>query len=745
MTTTEKGGIAAALAAAGQDPDACRAVLEQEIQANDKHKKAKKTVQTPAAAAQTKQAAQTVQTASQTQPVSAPQYVDLADVITRETQAAMITLGCPTIDDLFDEDAARKIRGAVLRRIRTAVKRYNAIHPQEDGLKAPRDINIEMFYCIIEDTGDAARLVADEDAGEPGRIIVYHHTGPRAGTWQTWDESSNYLGLLKKRLGLVSNRQIKAIYDELKARLPERTMTLTVPDLVPMRNGMVKLLPLAPIMRSPTDWTAAKGAFEVTPYVLPDGSENPDYLEKYGRDSKYTWCHKWVTNFNPAAKDEILTGPDGKTWSVEQHFADTFPDKPGDARLIWEVMNFALRGTNGGVYIILCDGTQNLSGGGGKSTTALMVTYMLGAMYVTEVSMDDIGSRFGAADIDGKRAIISHETNGNHKPIEDSKRVKQLARQETISLEKKNKDIIFTRFVGMTIQCTNGPIKFAEKNESVWRKQAAIPFSVQFDDPLQGKKTQRDYIKTDFIQRREVREYLAYKALSLGPITEYTSEYLEANEYLIRDMRSAGSSVFTFLDDVMPRFVGNRIPRQYLFEIYGEWCRRHQFRNVVNWTTFKQDMAMWVNDHKDEWAYEEDKARLTSKDEEPILGEYRGTSNWVEYDPGQPVGGPRKWSREAKQRTYRGMLIRRGAPKPKNDQFVPPIILYQLYAAQVISAGHTPQTFAAWEAAGRPIPLYYIGTDGRAVYAGRMLSGDDMDTYTQETDAAAAAAAGDAV
>ena len=71
---------------------------------------------------------------------------------------------------------------------------------------------------------------------------------------------------------------------------------------------------------------------------------------------------------------------------------------------------------------------------------------------------------------------------------------------------------------------------------------------------------------------------------------------------------------------------------------------------------------------------------------------------------------------------------------------IPPIILYQLYAAQVSSAGHTPQTFAEWQAAGRPVPLYYIGSDGRAAYAGSMTSADNIAAYEQEAEKAAAAA-----
>lgn len=736
--TTEKGGIAAALAAAGQDPDACRELAQDSIAA-------KEATQAAGTAGQ-----QTIQTAQQ--PAAAPaaaKYVDRVDVIAQETKAAMISLGCPTLDDLFDEQEARRIRGAVLRRIRTAIKRYNFSQPTDDRLKQMSDIDTETFYQILENTGDLARLVVEEDADEPGRIIAYQHTGSGAGIWKVWNQKSNYIGRLKQLLGLTGRITAEVLYSELKARLPERKVTLDTKDhaYVPMHNGMVKLMPIAPLMHSPTDWDAATGAFEFTPYVI-HGRENPDYAAKYGRDTEYTWTEKWDTDFNPKATNVVLTGPDGYRWSFEQQLEQTFPDKPGDRRLIWEIINFALRGTNGGLYWFFVDGSNNLSGGGGKSTVAEIIRQVLGPKYVSEASIDEIGSRFGAAIMDGKRAIISNETNGNHKPISNSQRVKQLARQEAIAIEKKGQDIFYSHFHGATIQCTNGDIKFEEKSEALWRKHAAIPFAAQFDNPLDGEKTQRDYIKDDFMHRREVREYVAYKALSLGLIQGYTTEYVAANEGIIRAMRSNGSSVFTFLDEITGRFLGDRIPRQYLFDIYPDWCRRNQFRNVANGTTFKKDMAMWASDHRADWAYEDQaqtRLRATATPE-PVLGEYRG-EGWTDYEPGQHSGAPRRWSREARQKPYRGMLIRRAEAQQKQQQEaqnIPPVMMYQLYVAQVSSAGHTPQTFAAWEAAGQPVPLYYIGTDGRAVYAGRMISGDDMAAYEREA-AAAKAAAGDAV
>lgn len=730
--------IRAGAAASGIDPDAARALGRQGIAAD---------------AADAAAAAAQQPTAQTTQPqASGPQYVDRADAIAQETAAAMLLLGSPTLDDIMIEDKARRIRGSVLKRIRSAIKQYNANQPKDDQLNNLSEINNEIFYQILVNTGDLALLVVEQDAEEPGRIIAYQHTGSSAGIWRVWNPKGNQIGRLKKLLGLTGKTTPEMLYNELKARLPERKVTLDTKDhaFVTMRNGVVKLYHVAPIIHGPLDWEAGQGAYEFTPYLLPNGKENPEYARKYGRDTAFTWTEKWDTDFNPNAGNKILIGPDGYKWSVDQHFEQTFPGKPGDAHLVWEIINFALRGTNGGVYWIWTDGSENLSGGGGKSTTAEMVRQTLGPKYVAEAGMDEIGSRFGAAIMDGKRALISNETNANHKPIENSQRIKQLSRQETIAIEQKNRDIFYVKFTGMTIQCTNGDIKFAEKSESVWRKHKAIPFPVQYDNPLGDEQTQRDYIKDDFTHRREVREYVAYKALSLGLIDSYTKEYMNANEDIIRKMRAGGSSVFTFLDEITPQFLGDRIPVKYLGAIYPAWCRLNNYRNPANASTFQHDAKMWATDRKENWAYV-DQARLKANGEaEPVLGYYwnvEAARGWTAYENGKQQDAPRKWSKEARQKTHRGILARRTIKQPQQTAAaeqtapgIPPIILYQLYAAQVSSAGHTPQTFAEWQAAGRPVPLYYIGSDGRAAYAGSMTSADNIAAYEQEAEKAAAAA-----
>ena len=734
--------FAAAFAAAGKDVDAVRGEILAQMAAEDQQQ------QQQQAAASTKPSVV---------PLSAPVYMDLVDATQQAVEQVMHKprfYPVRLVDLLTDPDKARDLKADLLFELRIIVN--NQINPNKApkaALNPPLSMTDEGFIRILLETGDLARI------GSPAggwRLAYYSHKGPDAGIWKVIWPTGWEIGALRAHLGLTTNTQVKALYKQLIDRAPARAETYArdagevdqkkgnISALVPCQNGVVNIARVNPVFDGPAKWKADPAGFEFTPYCLPNGDENPEYLEKYG---KYTWLHKILTDFNPAAVNVTLTGHDGFEWSIEKGFDEIFSGHPEYARLIWEQFNFGYRGDNGGYYAFYCDGSENASGGGGKSTVAEAYAAVLGRDNVADASVEDLAGKFGAQIMAGKLAVIGQETNANHEPLKNTKFLKSMCREEPVRVEPKNVDAYSFRFCGFMVQCINGDLRTAEKSESFWRGLLMIPFSAQFDAPLSGRGVKRDYIKTDFIHRPEVREYVLLKALSLGDIQGYTPEYVDAARKTLLQMREASSTVFRFMNDTAPRLLGDKFPPLALYSIFVVWSRRNGYRNTPNYDTFMADLRTWIaSGHSAEWCIDPRQQRLGKKAKpEPVLAEYgndaavNGTWAGATVMP-HTEDAARAWSSSALAGRYVNMLCRRSNRQAQQDAAAPDTLLYALYQLHIEllqSQGQNvrPMPFDEWRKE-RPVPVYERANSSasRLQYAGIMISADNLAEY----DAAAA-------
>lgn len=748
--------FAAAFAAAGKDADAVRAEIVAQMAAEEQSAQTQK--KKKEAAQQQQQAATAASSQPAVLPLSAPVYLDLVDATQQAVNQVMHDPRfCPVrfADLLTDPAKARDLKAAFLFTLRIILnQQVNPNRDQGSALKAPLSMTDEGFTRLLLATGDLARIGSHAGGW---RLAYYSHTGDAAGIWTEIWPTGWEIGTLKAHLGLTGSTKIQELYKQLKDRAPGREESYAraegevskdavgaISTLVRCQNGVVDISRVQPVFDGPANWTADPAGFTFTPYCLPDGSENPEYVEKYGN---YTWLSKWPTDFNPGAANVTLTGEDGYEWSIDKHFKTTFAGHPEYARLVWEQYNFGFRGDNGGYYGLYADGTENASGGGGKSTTTEIFRRVIGAEYVADASIEDITGKFGASIMVGKLAVIGQETNANHEPLKNTKFLKSLAREEPVRIEPKNIDAYSFRFCGYMVQCINGDLRSAEKSESFWRSLLVVPFAAQYDAPLTGHGAKREYIKADFVGRREVREYVLLKALSLGAIPGYTEEFRGAALSTLLKMREASSTVFRFMNETAPRLLGDKFPPLALYAVFVVWSRRNGYRNTPNYDTFMADLRTWIaSGHSAEWCIDPRQQRLGKKAKpEPVLAEYgndaavNGTWAGATVTP-HTEDAARAWSASALAGRYVNMLCRRSNRQAQQDAAAPDTLLYALYQLHIEllqSQGQNvrPMPFDEWRKE-RPVPVYERANSSasRLHYAGIMISADNLAEY----DAAAA-------
>lgn len=474
--------------------------------------------------------------------------------------------GSLTYDQLADKETATEVRRAVIANVATSVDLDNAARQKGHTIAVPQTLDLHAVGEIMVRTGDIATT---ETVTGGGRIIIIrHHTGPMAGTWEMdADPKHHNLRRVADMLGLKP--QFKGMLADHIMDIAPTVQVDTDHDIVPMANGILDLR-----------------THGFTPYTRDNGEENPDYVSKYGqRVIVRKAAAAWDTN----AQDNTLIGPDGLGWSVEQHLRDVLGGNDAAVTIFWQACNFALRGISGGRTLWFMDSSENGGGGGAKSTTAAMIGALIGPKYTANLNVDKLQERFGLAGIIGKTLIIGNESNAGTKAVENAATIKALMRNEPVLVERKGQDVLEYRFDGLMIQCFNCTApRFSDKTGSFYRKICAIPFGARL-----GGKTERRYIADDFISRPEVIAYIARKALDLGAIERYDESALAALDGQIVAMRAAGSTVYAYCEEYMHTLAGEMIPVAAFYAAYGRWCRANGY-NGCSASSFEADLQQWM-------------------------------------------------------------------------------------------------------------------------------------------------------
>ena len=574
-----------------------------------------------------------------------------------------------TYDDLSRKSVAEMVKRDILDQVATNVKLDNAARDKDSKIYVPRSLDLHAVVRILVNTGDIATT---ETVPGGGRIIIVrHHVGDMAGIWEM-DGSPKPHGIrrIADMLGL-DDRQKSLLPDSITDIAPCISCA-NDPSVVPLRNGVYDL---------------RTGDF--TPYVTDDGKENPDYVAKYG---SMVMTRKNNALWDPDAQDTELVGPDGLTWSVEQHLHDVFGGNEAAEKIFWCACNFALRGISGGRTLWFMDSSENGSGGGAKSTTAAMIGAIVGRKYTAMINVDTLQGRFGLAGIIGKTLIIGNESNAGAKSIDNAAAIKSLMRNEPVIIDRKGKDIIEYNFTGLMIQCYNcASPRFADKTGSFYRKICAIPFGAKL-----GGSTERKYIADDMIYRDSVTSYIARKAMSLGNIDRYDTDALAALDDQIVAIRAAGSTVYSFCEIYMPTISGEMIPLPAFYSAYGRWCEDNGYKGCSA-SSFEADLQQWIsNGHDSDFSLDGAKRgdspkRLPrSAPPEQFLAEC-GTADWrrdINLRNTSMEEGAGEWSTSKYRTTVRKWIAKKSTTRTDINDIPYDRMLqdYRTFASQWIDA-----------------------------------------------------------
>ena len=357
---------------------------------------------------------------------------------------------------------------------------------------------------------------------------------------------------------------------------------------------------------------------------------------------------KIQTNYNPNATSPVITMPDGIDWTFDSWLDELTDHDPDRLTQMWQIITAAL---NPGRVYNKCVIFYSRQGNNGKGTLGQVLKNIIGDGLYSSVNIKNFGVRFRTQQLLGKILNIADE-NPVGAYIDGTDEFKAAITGDDIQIEAKGKDAYPMQVRMLNIQMLNGTLLTRDKSNSIYRRLLIVPFTHTFTG------CERPYIKRDYMDRTDVKEYILKRALKAPVVTEFV--VTKENEEALYRTKVENNSVFEFFDEFLPRFKWDVLPTKFLYDLYVSWMAKD---NANGKPVKKSAFVEYASDYlaeTNEWD-----ARLTQKDiikvgtrmdaDEPLITEYQLVDF---YDPDYKGNGRKLQRAFSRPKTTRGFVKR---------------------------------------------------------------------------------------
>lgn len=358
---------------------------------------------------------------------------------------------------------------------------------------------------------------------------------------------------------------------------------------------------------------------------------------------------KIQTNYNPNASSPTITMPDGLSWSFDMWLDELVDHDPDRLTQMWQIITAAL---NPGRVYNKCVIFYSRQGNNGKGTLGQVLKNIIGDGLYSSVNIKNFGVRFRTQQLLGKIVNIADE-NPVGAYIDGTDEFKAAITGDDIQIEAKGKDAYPMQVRMLNIQMLNGTLLTRDKSNSIYRRLLIVPFTHTFTG------CERPYIKHDYMDRTDVKEYILKRALESPIVTEFITT--KENDEALYRTKLENNTVIEFLDEFLPQFKWDALPPKFLYELYKSWMSKDNANGKpVKKSVFIEYATDFFND-TNEW-----NIRLAQGDkitvgqrmdaDEPLITEY----NLTDYmDPSYKGSDARIKRAFVRPKTIRGFVKRK--------------------------------------------------------------------------------------
>ena len=306
--------------------------------------------------------------------------------------------------------------------------------------------------------------------------------------------------------------------------------------------------------------------------------------------SDYVFTTKLKVNYNPNAVNVIIhNSDDGTDWDFDSWIMEVADDKE-IAEFLMQVISASVRPKvpfNKAVFF------YSRKGNNGKGTICQLIRNLWGAENCCSLSVADFDKDFMLTPILNASVVLGDENPVGY-TLDNADKFKQCITHDPVEINIKFQQPKKYTFWGLIIECINEILRFKDKTGSMARRELIIPFSKSFTG------AERKYIKTDYIARTEVLEYVLFKALNMN---FYDFSEPQACKEALIDQREMNDPIRQFWVEVKDQFVWELLPREFLYDLFKSWVKKNipncHIKGKRNFMDELTDIVMEDND----WQY----------------------------------------------------------------------------------------------------------------------------------------------
>ena len=489
---------------------------------------------------------------------------------------------------------------------------HNAQIPKEEKMNlwaVPQTLNFSQIADIMAALFPIRRIVCcpqNTDA-DYDLLGIYMPEGDMAGTYVT---SEDVFRKLARRFNYsLTKKEFDEVITALRDKVP-RVQRTQDRDIVAMNNGL----------------------FDYKTKTLMPFTPDKVFLVKSRVD------------YNPQAVNTVIHNTDdGTDWDVESWMASLSSD-PEIVNLLWQILGAIIRPNvrwNKSAWF------YSQTGENGKGTLCELMRCLCGDTSYASIPLEDFSKDFALEPITRANAIIVDENNTGAF-IDKAGNLKAIITNDVIQINRKFKTPIAYQFRGFMVQCLNEYPRVRDKSDSFYRRQLFVPFEKCFT----GRA--REYIKDDYVHRKEVLEYVAYKVLNM----DYYKliEPASCRQALI-EYKEFNDPVRQFFDELKDEFVWDLLPFTFLYDLFKSWFKINSPSGTVQGkSSFITDLLQILTSQT-EWMCPDKnkKIRVTQTNmlgPEPLIISY-GLTQWM--NPSVKGSDPDKLATPCLSVNYRGI------------------------------------------------------------------------------------------
>lgn len=330
-------------------------------------------------------------------------------------------------------------------------------------------------------------------------------------------------------------------------------------------------------------------------------------------DPEMIFLSKSRVNYNPKARNVIISNPDGTKWDVESWMQSLSSD-PKIVELLWQLLGAVIRPNvpwNKSAWMYAA------SGNNGKGTLCELMRQLCGEESCESIKISQFSNDVFLDKLIQVSAVINDENQpGSYVEVADN--LKCAITGDPITINRKYLSKLKFTFRGMIVQCFNEFPKLKDRTPSLLRRLLIIPMGSCFEG------CERKYIKEDYVKRDDVLEYVMFKVLNTN---YYELSVPQACKDALAEYQEFNDPVVEFWNEFKSEFIWDLLPYEFLYALYKAWhAKFYPSGKVLGKGSFCSDIRTAIRNDLDWEARENPVTTGTKMDKgESIIGEYNLT------------------------------------------------------------------------------------------------------------------------